>query len=165
LLALRISVARLEDELKELTDRGAPPSRTQPVERQLTREKDALDVVEGVAITRLLDCARRIGKPITVKNYKMTPGGPVYLSRGEVLQQLPSSDPFGCGRNEMVDRGTVERARRMSELRAILEEQSFGYHDVGKRKELERELQALEDDLEAQALPGLGPKSRPKKKR
>ncbi|OGQ23916.1 MAG: hypothetical protein A2138_10915 [Deltaproteobacteria bacterium RBG_16_71_12] len=154
LLALRIEVARAEEELAELTRRLARPDVVKPAEERVARLHEMSDLVERIALARLVKCTRAQGRPVLLKTWRMTAGGPVALSAKEMIEQAPNGDPDGCERIVLIDADTVAKARRLFALRAELQQRSFGYHAVAERKALEAERDGLERALEQQALAG-----------
>lgn len=153
LLAFRIEVARAELEVEELTSTLQRPEVVRAAEERVAALKQVSDLAERIALARLLKCMRAIGMEVTIKNYRMTPGGPVMLSTTEMVDQLPLGDPPGCERIILVDAETMARVRRLFALRTELKARSFGYHEVAARKALEKEEAALAKDLEQQAIP------------
>lgn len=152
LLAFRIEVARAEllhDELKGTRQR---PEVLQASEDKLAAVHAMSDLVERVALARLVKCSRSIGAEVKVKNYRMTPGGPVMLSTAEVLDQVPLGDPEGCERIVLMDASTLDKVRHLFAIRAELKTRNFGFHEVAARRALEAEERALAHDLEQQAL-------------
>ena len=152
LLAFRIEVARAEllhDELKGTRQR---PEVLQASEDKLAAIHAMSDLVERVALARLVKCSRSIGAEVKVKNYRMTPGGPVMLSTAEVLDQVPLGDPEGCERIVLMDAPTLDKVRHLFAIRAELKTRNFGFHEVAARRALEAEERALAHDLEQQAL-------------
>ncbi len=152
LLAFRIEVARAEQELEELTARLVRPEVLQVAADQVAALHEMSDLIERIALARLVKCTRGIGKEVRVKNYRMTSGGPVPLSTAELLGQLPYGDPQGCERITLMDADTVRDVRRLFAVRAELKHRSFGYYEVGARKALEQEEATLAKALALQAM-------------
>jgi hypothetical protein len=88
-----------------------------------------------------------------VKNFRMTPAGPIRLSTQELLAQASPVDPDGCGRIFLVDDALVQRVRRAHALRQELSTRRFGFHDMAERRALEAEQAALQKELAKEDLP------------
>ena len=153
LLAVRIDVERKELELSALEKAQAPPVRTEPVTREISYLRGILEDVERVALRRMIRCADRSGRHVQVRNFRMTPGGPVMLSTPELLKATRGVDPPGCERLILVDAALVGRVRRMHEIRRILDTTSFPYARVAERRALEEELEGLQQRFEREAIP------------
>lgn len=152
LLAFRIEVQRAELQHEELKETRQRPEVLQASEDQLAAVHAMSDLVERIALARLVKCSRSIGAEVKVKNYRMTPGGPVMLSTSEVLEQVPLGDPEGCERIVLMDAPTIDKVRRLFAVRAELKTRNFGFHEVAARRALEAEDRALGHELEQQAL-------------
>lgn len=152
LLAFRIEVQRAELQHEELKETRQRPEVLQASEDQLAAVHAMSDLVERIALARLVKCSRSIGAEVKVKNYRMTSGGPVMLSTAEVLEQVPLGDPEGCERIVLMDAPTIDKVRRLFAVRAELKTRNFGFHEVAARRGLEAEERALGHELEQQAL-------------
>lgn len=152
LLAFRIEVARAELEHEELLSKRVRPEVAQQAEERLAAIHEMSDLVERIALARLVKCTRGLGKELQVKNYRMTSGGPVLLSTTEMLAQLPFGDPQGCERITLVDEGTMQKVRRLFAVRDELRTRNFGFHEVAQRKALEQEERALAKELHQHTL-------------
>ena len=150
LLQLRVDVARLERDLKDLEGRGLTAARD--IEPKLEAARLLLDDAEAVALGRMQKCMQRQGVKSQVKNYRMTPGGPVLLTTQEILAQTNRVDPAGCARIDLIDQPLVDRLKRAHELQHRLETEDFPYHRVAERKALEDELQALLQGLQGEGV-------------
>lgn len=160
LVALRIRMAELSEEIEILEWRGYGPGRRTELEDERARLKGVLEDSETVALGRLMRCARDNGTPIEVKRILMTPAGPVRLGLRQLLAQLPSADPPMCGRIFLLEQADVDKIARAHALYALLKTNPFGYHQLEERARTEEELQALEKWM---ANEGLAPlKGRPK---
>ena len=155
LLALRVEFERAKDVVKRLEKQGTGGKSKDEAEVRVAEVELILDAVERIALHRMDVCAQRRGNKPIVKNYRMTAAGPVMLSTPEMMDRLPIIDPPGCERVILIDAPLVTRVKRLQEVRHILATSSFGYHDVGKRKELEREQKALATELGKDAIPAL----------
>lgn len=155
LLALRVDVARAQELLDRLENAGTGGRAKEEAEARLAAAERTLDAVERIALHRMDVCSQRRGNKPVFKNFRMTAGGPVLLSTRDIMAQLPLVDPYGCERITLIDKETVERVKRVEELKRVLATTSFGYHDVSKRRALEDELKVLEQGLAKEALPAL----------
>jgi hypothetical protein len=153
LLAVRIEVARAEQALKVLEDGGRGGPERLEAEKALSFARVILDDVERIALHRMDVCSQRLGNKPLFRSFRMTAGGAVPLGINDLMAQLPVVDPAGCERIYLVDATTVERVRRVHALKKILKTQTFGYHEVGERKALEKELAALHKELARDAVP------------
>lgn len=154
LLAFRIEVARAEAELADVTARLARPEIVRAAQSKVDELQRMSDLVERIALARLVKCSRTLGTPVVLKTWRMTAGGPVALGAKEMVEQAPDGDPDGCERITLMDADTVAQVRRLFALRGELATRSFGYHAVAERKKLEAERDQLERTLEQQALAG-----------
>lgn len=153
LVQLRVDVARLELQLQENEERGLTAARG--TEQKLAEARALLADAERIALHRMAVCAARIGKGSSVKNFRMTAGGPVRLTTREVLAQTSALDPDGCARIELLDQAVVDRLRRAHDIQITLSTVSFPYHRIAERRALEDELAALRKLLAREDLPVL----------
>lgn len=157
LLALRVEVARARMIVEDGRKGGLYGIKD---EQQALADLEAiLADVERIALHRMNVCMTRNGKAVVVRNFRMTPAGPIRLSTPELLAQASAVDPDGCGRIFLVDDALVTRVKRAHALRKIFETRTFGYHDMPERRALEAEqatiLKALStEDLPIISLPG-----------
>lgn len=157
LLALRVEVARARMIVEEGRKGGLYGIKEEQL--ALADLEAILADVERIALHRMNVCMTRNGKAVVVRNFRMTPAGPVRLSTPELLAQASAVDPDGCGRIFLVDEALVTRVKRAHALRQIFETRTFGFHDMSERKALEAEqatiLKALStEDLPIISLPG-----------
>ncbi len=155
LLALRVELARAQEGLDALVDKGAGGDAREAAEKKLASITAIDDDVERIALHRMDVCAQRRGNKPLVKNYRMTAGGPVLLTVAEMMARLPLVDPAGCERIILIDDKVVERVKRVHALREELATRDFGWTEIDERKALERELAALEAELAKDATPAL----------
>jgi hypothetical protein len=151
LLALRVEVARARQAFEQGRKNGLYSLKE---EEATLRDVEAILVdVERIALHRMNVCMTRQGKNVVVKNYRMTPAGPVRLSTPELLAQASPVDPDGCGRIFLIDDALVQRVRRAHALRRELSTRRFGFHDMAERRALEAEQAALQKELAKEDLP------------
>ena len=155
LLSVRVDVERARDVVKALEKKGTGGKAKDEAEVRVAEAELILDAVERIAIHRMDVCAQRRGNKPVVKNFRMTAAGPVMLSTPEMIARLPVIDPYGCERITLIDAELVTRVKRLQEVRRVLATTSFGYHDVAKRKALEKEQKELETALGKDAIPAL----------
>lgn len=155
LLALRIDVARVQEEIARLEKAGTGGRAKEEAELRLVEVTRTLDAVERIAIHRMDVCSQRRGNKPIVKNFRMTAGGPVLLTASDMMAQLPIVDPEGCERIFLVDAEVVARVKRREELTRTLATKTFGYHEVAQRKALEKELSDIDKALAREAIPAL----------
>ena len=155
LLAIRVELERAKDVVKRLEKQGTGGKAKDEAQVKVAEAEVILDAVERIAIHRMDVCSQRRGNKPVVKNFRMTAAGAVMLSTPEMIARLPVVDPYGCERIILIDAALVTRVKRLQEIRRILATTSFGYHDVGKRKALEKEQKALETELGKDAIPAL----------
>jgi hypothetical protein len=151
LLALRVEVARARQAFEMGRRNGLYSLKD---EEATLREVEAILVdVERIALHRMNVCMTRQGKTVVVKNFRMTPAGPIRLSTQELLAQASPVDPDGCGRIFLVDDGLVQRVRRAHALQRELSTRRFGFHDMAERRALEAEQAAIQNELAKEDLP------------
>lgn len=155
LLALRIDVARVQEEIARLEKAGTGGSEKEAAALRLVEVTRTLDAVERIAIHRMDVCSQRRGNKPIVKNFRMTAGGPVLLTASDMMAQLPIVDPEGCERIFLIDAEIVARVKRREQLTRTLATKTFGYHEVAQRKALEKELADIEKVLAKEAIPAL----------
>lgn len=155
LLQVRVEAARARDEVKRLESAGTGGAAKERAEERLAQATRILDAVERIALHRMDVCTQRRGNKPIVKNFKMTPAGPVMLTTAEMMRQLPLVDPAGCERLLVIDEKVVQRVKRREELTHTLATTNFGYHDIGNRKALEKELAEIEKELAKEAIPAM----------
>lgn len=155
LLALRIAVARVQEDIARLEKAGTGGREKEEAALRLIEVTRTLDAVERIAIHRMDVCSQRRGNKPIVKNFRMTAGGPVLLTASDMMKQLPVVDPEGCERIYLIDAEVVARVKRREELMRTLARTSFGYHEVAQRRALEKELADVEKELAREALPAL----------
>jgi hypothetical protein len=97
-------------------------------------------------------CAKRTGQETSVRQYRMTAGGPVVLSPSELVAQANALDPVGCARIDLVDASLIDRVRRARELKETLPTMQFAFHELERRRALEDELRSLLKALGAEGL-------------
>jgi|GEM_PF-1490239 len=151
LLQLRVDVARAQAELTSIQRNGLFGAREQ--EATVAELRALLADVERIAMHRMNVCMTRQGKPSVVKNFRMTPAGPVHLSTAELLAQTSAVDPDGCGRIHLIDKALVTRVKRAHEVKNILETTKFSFHEMATRRGLEAELKVIEKELAKEDLP------------
>lgn len=151
LLQLRVDVARARAELATIQQKGLFGAREQ--EATVADLVALLADVERIAMHRMNVCMTRQGKASVVKNFRMTPAGPVHLSTAELLAQTNAVDPDGCGRIHLIDQALVTRVKRAHEVKTILETTKFSFHEMAQRRALEGELKLLEKELAKEDLP------------
>jgi len=151
LLALRVEVARARQAFEQGRKNGLYSLKD---EEATLRDVEAILVdVERIALHRMNVCMTRQGKNVVVKNFRMTPAGPIRLSTPELLAQASPVDPDGCGRIFLVDEALVARVRRAHALQRELATRRFGFHDMAERRALEAEQAALQKELAKEDLP------------
>ena len=151
LLQLRVDVARARAELATIQQKGLFGAREQ--EATVADVVALLADVERIAMHRMNVCMTRQGKASVVKNFRMTPAGPVHLSTAELLAQTNAVDPDGCGRIYLIDQALVTRVKRAHEVKTILETTKFSFHEMAQRRALEGELKLLEKELAKEDVP------------
>jgi hypothetical protein len=151
LLALRVEVARARMAVEEGRRGGLYDIKDE--EAALTAIEAVLADVERIALHRMNVCMTRNGKNVVVKNYRMTPAGPIRLSTSELLAQASAVDPDGCGRIFLIDEAVVTRVKRAHELRRIFDTRRFGFHDMAERRALEAEQAGILKELAKEDLP------------
>lgn len=151
LLALRVEVARARQAFEQGRKNGLYSLKD---EEAALRDVEAILVdVERIALHRMNVCMTRQGRSVVVKNFRMTPAGPIRLSTQELLAQASPVDPDGCGRIFLVDDALVQRVRRAHALQHELSTRRFGFHDMAERRALESEQAALQKELAKEDLP------------
>jgi hypothetical protein len=151
LLQMRVEVARAEAELRIIQQKGLYGSREQ--EARVSELRALLVDIERIALHRMNVCMTRQGKSVVVKNFRMTPAGPIRLSTPELLAQTSAVDPDGCGRIYLIDQALVTRVRRAHDVKIILATTKFPFHQMAERRAYEAELKALERELAKEDLP------------
>ncbi len=155
LLALRIELERAQDVVTQLETRGANGKAKDQAVLRAASAALVLEAIERIAIHRMDVCSQRRGNKPMAKSYRMTSGGAVALSSAELMVQLPLLDPRGCERITLIDAALVALVQRLYAVKHMLNTGSFGYRDVSKRRELEREQAALARELGLDAIPVL----------
>lgn len=151
LLALRVEVARARQAFEVGRKNGLYSLKD---EEATLRDVEAILIdVERIALHRMNVCMARQGKTVVVKNFRMTPAGPIRLSTPELLAQASLIDPDGCSRISLVDEALVQRVRRAHALQQELSTRRFGFHDMAERRALEAEQAAIQKELAKEDLP------------
>ena len=155
LLALRIDVARAQQDIEDLEKKGVGGPVKDDALARLAEAQSIDDDVERIALHRMDVCMQRHGKKSVLKNFRMTAGGPVLLTVPEMMRALPLVDPVGCERVFAIDDKVVARVKRAHEIQHTLATVDFGYARLDERKKLEHELAAVNEELKKDAVPAL----------
>ncbi len=152
LIALRIAVAELDEELAMLDAHGYGPPRKDPLIAARERAIVLRDDVEQMALHRLLQCMQRSGQAVKIKRYVMTAAGPVMLEFADIIAQLPLVDPPGCWRPSLVDAASVAKVARAHEVNEVLVSRRLGYYERAQRRQLELEAKQLAIFVEQEGI-------------
>jgi hypothetical protein len=153
IIALRIRIAEIEEEIELLTQRGYGVGRRTDLEAELATLKVISADVEYLALGRMLACMRKFGMDKPIKRIEMTPAGPVYLGIRELVAQLPAADPYPCGRIFLVEQADIDKVRHAHDVCRLVKKNPFGYRQLDDRRAAEKELADLEKWFADEGIP------------
>jgi hypothetical protein len=159
LLQMRVEYARAQQELADMEERGMGLTERDVIEAKVALVKVVLDDVERIAMHRLNVCATRAGKKTTIRNYRMTAGGPMPMTTDEIMRQATVPDPDGCERIALIDVDTVTRVKHFRALEHEVNTRNFTFYEQDAKHKLEDELEEVRAELSKDAsmavmLPG-----------